>query len=165
MFTHIVVGSNDIARSKKFYDAIFEAMDIPPSEVHANGRLIYAKHGQRFVVTKPIDGKPATPPMAAPLGWKPPQQPWPMHGTRLALPMADRPLKTRPASARPPWARCIWPICVTRMATSCALAARFRPKAWHVVFYPWRNTLPPGDARTKKAAFRFAGRSFFVPDV
>ncbi|GBR48939.1 VOC family protein [Acetobacter pomorum] len=61
MFTHIVVGSNDIARSKKFYDAIFEAMDIPPSEVHANGRLIYAKHGQRFVVTKPIDGKPATP--------------------------------------------------------------------------------------------------------
>ncbi|MFS8366539.1 VOC family protein [Acetobacter oryzifermentans] len=61
MFTHIVVGSNDIARSKKFYDAIFEAMDIPPSEIHPNGRLVYAKHGQRFVVTKPLDGKPATP--------------------------------------------------------------------------------------------------------
>ncbi len=60
MFTHIVVGSNDIARSKKFYDAIFEAMDIPPSEIHPNGRLVYAKHGQRFVVTKPLDGKPAT---------------------------------------------------------------------------------------------------------
>ncbi|KAA8384419.1 VOC family protein [Acetobacter sp. DmW_136] len=61
MFTHIVVGSNDIARSKKFYDAIFEAMDIPPSEIHPNGRLVYAKHGQRFIVTKPLDGKPATP--------------------------------------------------------------------------------------------------------
>lgn len=61
MFTHIVVGSNDIARSKKFYDAIFEAMDIPPSEIHPNGRLVYAKQGQRFVVTKPLDGKPATP--------------------------------------------------------------------------------------------------------
>lgn len=60
MFTHIVVGSNDIARSKKFYDAIFAAMDIPPSEIHENGRLVYAKHGVRFVVTKPINGKPAT---------------------------------------------------------------------------------------------------------
>ena len=26
MFSHIMVGSNDIARSKKFYDALFTAM-------------------------------------------------------------------------------------------------------------------------------------------
>jgi catechol 2,3-dioxygenase-like lactoylglutathione lyase family enzyme len=26
MFSHVMVGSNDIARSKKFYDALFVAM-------------------------------------------------------------------------------------------------------------------------------------------
>lgn len=101
MFTHIVVGSNDIARSKKFYDAIFEAMDIPPSEIHPNGRLVYAKQGQRFVVTKPLDGKPATPANGGTIGLEAASPPWPMHGTRQVLPMADRPLKTRPACARP----------------------------------------------------------------
>ena len=27
MFTHIVVGSNDLARSKAFYDATFKELD------------------------------------------------------------------------------------------------------------------------------------------
>ena len=30
MFSHIMVGSNDIARSKKFYDAVFVAMGAQP---------------------------------------------------------------------------------------------------------------------------------------
>ncbi|MFT9015784.1 MAG: VOC family protein [Acetobacter sp.] len=60
MFTHIMVGSNDIARSQTFYNAIFEALDIAPSDVHANGRLVYAQHGSRFIVGAPLDGKPAT---------------------------------------------------------------------------------------------------------
>jgi hypothetical protein len=29
MFSHIMVGSNDTARSKKFYDALFVAMGRP----------------------------------------------------------------------------------------------------------------------------------------
>ncbi len=61
MFTHIMVGTNDIARSKKFYDAVFAAMDIPPAEISATGRISYGKHGARFLVTPPLDGKPATP--------------------------------------------------------------------------------------------------------
>ena len=50
MFSHIMVGSNDITRSKKFYDALFTA----------RGRLAYTHNGARFMVTKPIDGKPAS---------------------------------------------------------------------------------------------------------
>ena len=30
MFSHIMIGSNDIARSKKFYDALFAAIGAPP---------------------------------------------------------------------------------------------------------------------------------------
>lgn len=60
MFSHIMVGSNDIARSKKFYDALFVAMGGKPGVEDARGRLVYTHNGARFMVTKPIDGKPAT---------------------------------------------------------------------------------------------------------
>jgi len=60
MFTHIMVGSNDIARSKKFYDALFVAMGAAPGVEDAKGRLIYTHNGGRFLVSKPIDGKRAT---------------------------------------------------------------------------------------------------------
>ena len=40
MFSHIMVGSNDIARSKKFYDALFVAMGGKPGAEDAKGRLI-----------------------------------------------------------------------------------------------------------------------------
>jgi catechol 2,3-dioxygenase-like lactoylglutathione lyase family enzyme len=60
MFSHIMIGSNDIARSKTFYDALFEAMGGPPGVQDAKGRLIYSHRGGRFLVTKPIDGEAAT---------------------------------------------------------------------------------------------------------
>ena len=60
MFSHIMVGSNDIARSKKFYDAVFSAIGGKPATEDAKGRLIYAHNGGRLMVSKPIDGKPAT---------------------------------------------------------------------------------------------------------
>jgi catechol 2,3-dioxygenase-like lactoylglutathione lyase family enzyme len=59
MFSHIMVGSNDIARSKKFYDALFAAMGAQPGTQDPRGRLAYAHNGGRFMVSKPIDGKPA----------------------------------------------------------------------------------------------------------
>ncbi len=60
MFSHIMIGSNDIARSKKFYDALFVAMGGKPGVEDARGRLVYTHNGGRFMVSKPIDGKPAT---------------------------------------------------------------------------------------------------------
>jgi catechol 2,3-dioxygenase-like lactoylglutathione lyase family enzyme len=59
MFSHIMVGSNDIDRSKKFYDAVFGAMGGKPGAVDAKGRLAYSHNGGRLMVSKPIDGKPA----------------------------------------------------------------------------------------------------------
>jgi len=59
MFSHIMVGSNDIARSKKFYDALFVAMGAQPGVEDARGRLAYTHNGGRFMVSKPIDGKSA----------------------------------------------------------------------------------------------------------
>jgi catechol 2,3-dioxygenase-like lactoylglutathione lyase family enzyme len=59
MFSHIMIGSNDIGRSKKFYDALFTAMGGQPGSEDARGRLAYSHNGGCFMVSKPIDGKPA----------------------------------------------------------------------------------------------------------
>ena len=56
MFSHVMVGSNDIERSKKFYDAVFGAMGAKPGTVDAKGRVAYSHNGGRFMVSKPIDG-------------------------------------------------------------------------------------------------------------
>ena len=60
MFSHVMIGSKDIARSKKFYDAVFGAIGGKPGTEDARGRLIYVHNGGRFMVSKPIDGKSAT---------------------------------------------------------------------------------------------------------
>lgn len=59
MFSHLMVGSNDIERSRVFYDALFTAMGAKPATTDAKGRLIYSHRGGRFMVTKPINGEPA----------------------------------------------------------------------------------------------------------
>jgi catechol 2,3-dioxygenase-like lactoylglutathione lyase family enzyme len=60
MFSHVMIGSNDIDRAKQFYDAVFVAIGGKPGVQDAKGRLIYAHNGAVFLVGKPIDGKAAT---------------------------------------------------------------------------------------------------------
>lgn len=60
MFSHIMIGSDDIARSKTFYDALFAAMGGKPGIRDPKGRLAYSHRGGRLLVTTPIDGKAAT---------------------------------------------------------------------------------------------------------
>ncbi|ONF96033.1 VOC family protein [Sphingomonas jeddahensis] len=60
MYSHMMVGSNDIGRSKKFYDALFASVGGKPAMQDERGRLIYMHNGGLFLVTKPIDGEPAT---------------------------------------------------------------------------------------------------------
>ena len=60
MFSHVMIGSNDIPRSKKFYDALFAAIGGKLGSQDAKGRLTYAHNGGVLMVTQPIDGSPAT---------------------------------------------------------------------------------------------------------
>lgn len=60
MFSHVMLGSNDIERSRKFYDALLGAIGAKPGASDAKGRLIYAHEGGRLMLSKPIDGAAAT---------------------------------------------------------------------------------------------------------
>jgi catechol 2,3-dioxygenase-like lactoylglutathione lyase family enzyme len=55
MFSHVMVGSNDLERSKTFYDKLFGK----EAHVDDKGRLAYRRCGAVFMVTNPIDGQPA----------------------------------------------------------------------------------------------------------
>ena len=60
MYSHMMVGSNDIEKSKTFYDALFTSVGGKPAITDPKGRLVYLHNGSVFLVTPPIDGQPAT---------------------------------------------------------------------------------------------------------
>jgi catechol 2,3-dioxygenase-like lactoylglutathione lyase family enzyme len=59
MFSHIMVGANDIDASKKFYDAILGALGHGPGFVDDKGRVFYMTPTGIFGISKPINGEPA----------------------------------------------------------------------------------------------------------
>ena len=60
MFSHVMLGTNDVAASKRFYDATLGALGIPEGEVDELGRVSYSHHGGRFVIRTPLNGEPAS---------------------------------------------------------------------------------------------------------
>lgn len=60
MFSHIMVGADDIAASRKFYDATLGALGHPAGTTDDKGRVFYLTPAGIFSITVPIDGKPAS---------------------------------------------------------------------------------------------------------
>ena len=59
MFSHIMVGTNDLEKAKSFYDATLGTIGVPPARMDGH-RMFYMTKTGVFSVTKPIDGKAAT---------------------------------------------------------------------------------------------------------
>ncbi len=59
MFSHIMLGANDIAASKAFYDATLGALGAREGSVDPKGRALYMHDGSIFIITKPLNGQPA----------------------------------------------------------------------------------------------------------
>ena len=59
MFSHIMVGTNDLDRAKAFYDAVLGTLGVPPAVVDRH-RIFYRTQTGVFSVSLPIDGQPAT---------------------------------------------------------------------------------------------------------
>ncbi len=57
MFSHIMLGADDVDASKEFYDA---ALGVKPGRVDPKGRAMYVHDKSIFMLTKPIDGNPTT---------------------------------------------------------------------------------------------------------
>ena len=60
IFTHVTVGSNNLDRSKKFYDATLGALGLKYlGPLGERGRM-WGKEGPEFIVLQPANGLPAT---------------------------------------------------------------------------------------------------------
>lgn len=74
MFSHVMVGTNDIERSKRFYDAVLGVLGAPePLRNVANSghtRLFYRHDGGTFCVSEPINDEPATFANGATIGFR-----------------------------------------------------------------------------------------------
>ncbi|HEY0938835.1 MAG TPA: VOC family protein [Steroidobacter sp.] len=90
MFNHVMVGSNDIERSKRFYDAVLGTLGAgePLRNVAASGhtRLFYRHDGSTFCVTEPINRQAATGANGGTIGFKcsSPEQVKQFHDTAVA---------------------------------------------------------------------------------
>jgi catechol 2,3-dioxygenase-like lactoylglutathione lyase family enzyme len=59
MFSHVMVGVNDLEVSRKFYDAILGTVGIGPGIANSN-RYFYRSPTGSFGITTPINGEPAS---------------------------------------------------------------------------------------------------------
>ena len=73
MFSHVMVGANNIEESRAFYDKIFKVLGAEPGKMYPNlsgqKRYFYNFKGTTFCITEPIDGKPATVSNGATIGF------------------------------------------------------------------------------------------------
>lgn len=69
MYSHIMVGANDVEASKKFYDAILGALGHGPGVIDDKGRCFYFTDSGIFSITKPINGEPAGPGNGSTIGF------------------------------------------------------------------------------------------------
>jgi catechol 2,3-dioxygenase-like lactoylglutathione lyase family enzyme len=90
MFSHVMIGSNDIGRSRRFYDAVLGVLGVgaPVQNMNSTGqsRLFYRHDGGTFCVSEPINGEPATFANGGTIGFKcsSPEQVRRFHDTAVA---------------------------------------------------------------------------------
>ena len=68
MFSHIMIGTNDLDRAKSFYDALLGTLDVRPARVDGH-RIFYMTQTGVFSVSKPINGEPASAPNGGTIGF------------------------------------------------------------------------------------------------
>jgi catechol 2,3-dioxygenase-like lactoylglutathione lyase family enzyme len=59
MFSHIMIGTNDLTKAKTFYDAVLGTLGVPAAHVDGH-RIFYMTPTGVFSVSLPINGEPAT---------------------------------------------------------------------------------------------------------
>src|SRR5438270_1694536 len=99
MFSHVMIGTNDLEKAKSFYDALLGTLGVPPGRVDRH-RVFYRTPTGVFSVSKPIDGKPATAANGGTVGFAASSASKPTPGTPPGSQTAQRPVKIRRACAK-----------------------------------------------------------------
>ena len=68
MFSHIMIGTNNLDKAKSFYDAVLGTLGVAPATVDRH-RIFYRTPPGVFSVSLPINGEPATAPNGGTIGF------------------------------------------------------------------------------------------------
>ena len=68
MFSHIMIGTNNLEKAKTFYDKLLGTLGIAPAVVDRH-RIFYRTPTGVFAVSQPINGEPATAPNGGTIGF------------------------------------------------------------------------------------------------
>ncbi|MEZ5893349.1 MAG: VOC family protein [Parvularculaceae bacterium] len=60
IYTHLTVGTNDLKRSVKFYDAVLGALGVKNVGPLGENAMMWGKDAPEFIALKPANGLPAT---------------------------------------------------------------------------------------------------------
>lgn len=60
IFSHAVLGTNDLDRAKRFYDAALAPLGSRQQGAFGDNGTMYGADGPEFIITKPGNGEPAT---------------------------------------------------------------------------------------------------------
>jgi catechol 2,3-dioxygenase-like lactoylglutathione lyase family enzyme len=69
MFSHVMIGTNDLEAAKSFYDKLLGTLGVPPGAVDRH-RVFWRTKTGTFSVSKPINGEPATHANGGTIGFK-----------------------------------------------------------------------------------------------
>ena len=90
MLSHLMIGSNDIQKSKSFYNAVLNVLGAGEPMEHTNDtgqtRLFYMHNGSTYCITEPINGQPATASNGSTIGFscESPEQVKELHAAAIA---------------------------------------------------------------------------------
>ena len=64
MLNHVMIGSNDIEKTKKFYNSVLSVLGAGDAMEHVNEtgqtRLFYIHDGSTFSISEPVNGEPVS---------------------------------------------------------------------------------------------------------
>ena len=85
MFSHVMIGTNDLDKAKVFYDTLLGTLGVRPARVDGH-RIFYITQTGVFSVSRPINGEPATPANGGTIGFacNSPEQADAWHATGIA---------------------------------------------------------------------------------
>jgi catechol 2,3-dioxygenase-like lactoylglutathione lyase family enzyme len=72
MFSHVVVGTNDLEKAKQFYNAVLGALgygDGVSDDNDQRRRYVYRGDTGLFIITQPLNGQPAAPANGGTIGF------------------------------------------------------------------------------------------------
>jgi catechol 2,3-dioxygenase-like lactoylglutathione lyase family enzyme len=61
IFTHVAVGTNDLAKARSFYDSVLAPLGLKRLKDFGDNGSVWGEAAPEFFVLKPANGQPASP--------------------------------------------------------------------------------------------------------